>query len=238
MPNVASVRATKNTIPIQLLMDASKILYDSQNAESLVRRNFVLHRLKKELNDELQTTKINKFLFSQELADKLRAAKAINKSEQAEGDSEDEGACSQTSPRELLEAIVAVSADTRPPSLLDPVKLLSHFSKQWSLLTQDKTLFSWIDGYQITFSRSVTQPTPPTPRPYSNSERVQFERSIHELLLMGAISECHKCKGQFVSSIFLVPKPNGKTRFILNLKALNKFIDTKHFKLEDLLVLP
>lgn len=32
----------------------------------------------------------------------------------------------------------------------------------------------------------------------------------------------------------MVPKPNGKKRFILNLKKLNKFISTSHFKLEDL----
>ncbi|XP_061717492.1 LOW QUALITY PROTEIN: uncharacterized protein LOC133525219 [Cydia pomonella] len=70
----------KNTKLIQLLMDSCKILCDSQHAESLVRRNFILHNLKKELKDELQTTKIDKLLFSQELAEKIKAAKAINKS--------------------------------------------------------------------------------------------------------------------------------------------------------------
>jgi len=30
-----------------------------------------------------------------------------------------------------------------------------------------------------------------------------------------------------------VPKPNGKHRFILNLKKLNEFIDPPNFKMED-----
>lgn len=38
---------------------------------------------------------------------------------------------------------------------------------------------------------------------------------------------------QFLSSIFLHPKPDGSWRFILNLKKLNNFVNTVHFKLED-----
>lgn len=62
----------------------------------------------------------------------------------------------------------------------------------------------------------------------------QFDQAINDLLIIGAISQCKPCEGQFISSIFLIPKPNGKTRLILNLKNLNKFIQTEHFKLEDL----
>lgn len=68
----------------------------------------------------------------------------------------------------------------------------------------------------------------------SSKETSQFQEAIHSLLNNGAISKCRPCQGQFISSIFLRPKPNGKMRFILNLKKLNKFIKTSHFKLEDL----
>lgn len=44
---------------------------------------------------------------------------------------------------------------------------------------------------------------------------------------------CTSSEGQFISSVFLRPKPNGKMRLILNLKHLNKSVHTKHFKLED-----
>lgn len=51
---------------------------------------------------------------------------------------------------------------------------------------------------------------------------------------LGAIVECSPCENQYLSSIFLVPKPDGSKRFILNLKQLNRFISTSHFKLEDI----
>ena len=38
---------------------------------------------------------------------------------------------------------------------------------------------------------------------------------------------------QFISRIFLALKPNGNKGFILNLKNLNQFVKTPHFKLED-----
>lgn len=36
----------------------------------------------------------------------------------------------------------------------------------------------------------------------------------------------------FVGCIFN-PKPDGSSRLILNLKSLNEFVETVHFKLED-----
>lgn len=39
---------------------------------------------------------------------------------------------------------------------------------------------------------------------------------------------------QFLSPYFLVQKPNRDYRFILNLKGLNEFIETEHFKIHDL----
>lgn len=54
------------------------------------------------------------------------------------------------------------------------------------------------------------------------------------MLRKGAIEVCEDCEGQFISSYFLVPKPDGSNRFILNLNELNKFIKAPHFKLEDI----
>lgn len=53
------------------------------------------------------------------------------------------------------------------------------------------------------------------------------------MLEAGFISCCTPCEKQFISPIFTIPKRNGKHRFILNLKELNKFIILNHFKMED-----
>lgn len=68
-----------NTEVVKFLIDAQKLLCDSQHANSVVRRNFVLHNIKKELKDQLQSTKIDNFLFSESLAETIRTAKAISK---------------------------------------------------------------------------------------------------------------------------------------------------------------
>lgn len=123
------------------------------------------------------------------------------------------------------------------PPLTPPVNYagrLIHFYNLWKLVTADPVVLSYIRGYKIPFARHVFQHCPPPVRTYSSSEQAHFDEAIEDLLSLGAISKCEPCKGQYLSSIFLVPKPNGKMRFILNLKQLNKFIDTQHFKLEDL----
>lgn len=50
----------------------------------------------------------------------------------------------------------------------------------------------------------------------------------------GAIQRCDFLKDQWVLPYFLVQKPDGTYRFILNLKQLNKFVYKQHFKLENL----
>lgn len=57
--------------------------------------------------------------------------------------------------------------------------------------------------------------------------------AINKLISLGAVSPCVPTDDQFISKTFLVSKPNGDKRFILNLKNLNHFISKLHFKMED-----
>lgn len=102
------------------------------------------------------------------------------------------------------------------------------------MITTDPVILSYIKGYKIPFTKTPHQEIPPSIPKYSENERAHFNEAIDNLLQVGAISKCKSRSDQYLSNIFLIPKPNGKMRFILNLKSLNKFINTNHFKLEDL----
>ena len=57
---------------------------------------------------------------------------------------------------------------------------------------------------------------------------------IGKLVGKGAVVKCRAVKGQVLSSYFIIKKPDGSDRFILNLKYLNKFVEKEHFKMEDM----
>lgn len=69
---------------------------------------------------------------------------------------------------------------------------------------------------------------------YKPRELLKMESAINKLLERGAVVKCKPTPGPFISPYFLIPKKDGSSRFVINLKSLNKFITTQHFKLEDL----
>lgn len=111
---------------------------------------------------------------------------------------------------------------------------LKYFIDAWKNLTDDKIILQYIEGYKIPFSEKIYQQKVPSLPVFTQSEFQACLRSVKELLSKGSIRECQSCEGEFISSYFLVDKPNGEKRFILNLKNLNQFIQAPHFKLEDL----
>lgn len=114
------------------------------------------------------------------------------------------------------------------------VKRLSSYYYNWLSITNDKTVLSWVEGYRIPFVHTPQQIILPENN-LKGTQAEDMQCSISHLQDIGAIIECQPCKDQFLSHIFfLTPKPNGDKRFILNLKNLNKFVDTSHFKLEDI----
>ena len=68
----------------------------------------------------------------------------------------------------------------------------------------------------------------------SREENEKYQEKMSKLFAKKAIEKCIESKKQFVSSYFLVPKPDSTNRFIINSKNFNEFLKPVHFKLEDL----
>ena len=79
-------------------------------------------------------------------------------------------------------------------------------------------------------------PTQRAARPsvFNNNEHAIVTQEIEKLLLKGVIQESQHESGEFISTIFLRPKPDGSHRSILNLKGLNCFVQYHHFKMDTL----
>ena len=58
----------------------------------------------------------------------------------------------------------------------------------------------------------------------------EISKLLKKKVIVYTISE----KGEFFSSVFLKVKKDGSYKMILNLKSLNKYTDSKHFKMESL----
>lgn len=104
----------------------------------------------------------------------------------------------------------------------------------WETITNDPIVLEYVKGYKIPFSFPVVQKYNPVEPSFSSTEIYYIILEIKKMLLSGAIIKCEDVPGQVISNIFLIPKSDGTFRFILNLKNLNKFVSTHHFKMEDI----
>lgn len=99
----------------------------------------------------------------------------------------------------------------------------------WKSLTTDSNILEIIQGYKIEFSMMPYQHNPRiTPIPKNMTKLTLIQEEIDSII---PVLETPK---EFISTIFLVPKKSGGMRPIINLKPLNNFVGTIHFKMETL----
>lgn len=111
---------------------------------------------------------------------------------------------------------------------------LSSFIVEWQKITSDPNILEIISNYKLPFV-AIPPPRPSLIEPKLSSEEiVACKNEIKRLISRGAIEPVESSPDQFLSSYFLIDKSSGGKRFILNLKALNKFFDPPHFKMEDI----
>lgn len=104
--------------------------------------------------------------------------------------------------------------------------------ENWLKITQDPWVLQTISGYKIHFDEQPYQDHVPREISFGNSEWLIVDNEVQELLRKGAIVPSISEPGEFISTLFIVPKPNGKYRPVINLRHLNKFVHYDHFKQE------
>jgi len=111
---------------------------------------------------------------------------------------------------------------------------LQFFVQAWKEITSNNRILNWIKGYSIRFKNKPVQFRIVDTSSQLTHQSTELRGAIAQLIAKNAIEECIEIHDQFISPYFLVPKPDGSNRFIINLKELNKFIDPPHFKMEDI----
>ena len=114
---------------------------------------------------------------------------------------------------------------------------LRYFIPNWAKITQDQWVLEAVRGYRVPFTQQPYQPHPPRALHHSSKEEELMQENIAGMLDKQAIEETTPRGRGFISTIFLVPKKDGGQRPVINLKSLNRFVHTEHFKMEGIHVL-
>lgn len=99
-------------------------------------------------------------------------------------------------------------------------------------ITSDKWVLETIQGYRIVFDNPPYQKKPPNKISFNDYEKILIDNEVENMLKDGAITPTVHESNEFISNIFLVPKPNGEFRPIINLRSLNEFVHYQKFKQE------
>ena len=75
---------------------------------------------------------------------------------------------------------------------------------------------------------------PSKPNQIQGNQWEVMDAEVENLLSLGVIEISQEEKNQVISPIFLVRKPDGSFRLILNLKEFNETVQYEHFKMENL----
>ena len=95
---------------------------------------------------------------------------------------------------------------------------ISTCYSRWLDLTSDPEVLSTVKGQPIEFISTPFQERVPPQKIFSAKESTIIQSEINKLLQKEVIVTASNEPGQFISTIFLRPKPDGTHRMILNLK--------------------
>ena len=115
---------------------------------------------------------------------------------------------------------------------------LAKCTQQWHKITKDPWILNTTQGCHINFSRTPPlRNIPPCSRdPHMTKEQAMILSDEIQSLQEKSAIQClsgHLGPG-FYSNVFVVPKRDGGWRPIINLRKLNSYIHTPHFKMENI----
>ena len=113
---------------------------------------------------------------------------------------------------------------------------IAYFQRNWEALTQDPWILQTVSGYRLDLCETLYQSQPPRQLHFSEAEKSCLQEEVQNMLKKQAISETRERQrgSGFHSQLFLIPKKDGGQRPIINLKRLNAFVKTEHFKMEGI----
>ena len=112
---------------------------------------------------------------------------------------------------------------------------ISRFLSNWKALTCDPWVLQTVEkGYVIPLTMTPTQQHHPYSPHLSTREESLLREEIQLLLQKQAVQEVVPNTKGFYSNMFMVPKKDGGQRPVINLKHLNRFVKSEHFKMEGL----
>lgn len=110
---------------------------------------------------------------------------------------------------------------------------LSEFITEWQKITSDKKNLQIVQCCQIEFDENPIQLKMPYQQKFDRTQERYINEEVENLLFMNVIREVQHIRGEFISTIFSVPKKDSnEQRVIFNLKELNKSIAYHYFKME------
>ncbi len=111
---------------------------------------------------------------------------------------------------------------------------LKHFQVNWLCITKELWVLDTIKGLRIEFLYPPSQLRKPLELTFSGREAEALLSEIKGMQSKQAISTISQPVGGFYSQLFLVPNKDGGQRPVINLKKLNSFVKTEHFKMESI----
>ena len=113
---------------------------------------------------------------------------------------------------------------------------LRFFLPAWQKVTSDPWVLSAVEGVCLPWICQPYQPRWPSVRKFPADQEAVLQEEVAALLEKQAIMEIpvQELPNSFLSELFVIPKPNGKWRPIIDLRELNHFVEAPHFKMEGI----